>query len=100
MATKKETQETGEQEFVTEIIDPNKTLEELVEFRAFKDNGRYKDDIVVSLNGKTWVIKRGETVKIPRKILNIIEQSMKQDEYTSRVIEENVTSSGNVFASI
>lgn len=65
---------------------------ELVDFYAFKDNGKYKDDIVVGVNGKIWKIKRGEHVKIPRYVAKVIENSMEQDEKTARLIEGSETS--------
>lgn len=38
----------------------------MVEIEIFKDSDRYKDDVVVALNGKVYVIKRGVRVKVPR----------------------------------
>ena len=53
-------------------------LSERVPFKAFKDNNKYKDDIVVGHNGKFWQIKRGIQVMIPRYIYNLIEDAEKQ----------------------
>lgn len=60
---------------------------EKVPFRAFKDSGKYKDDIVVGLNGKIYVIQRGKDVMIPRNVREIIYQSMAQDEATADMID-------------
>lgn len=60
---------------------------ELVPFRAFKDNGKYADDIIVGVNGKFWQIKRGEDVMIPRNVREVIYQSMEQDAATANLIE-------------
>jgi hypothetical protein len=57
---------------------PDKYLSEKVPFRAFKDNDKYKDDITVTINGKTWVIQRGVQVMIPRFVLHAIENSERQ----------------------
>jgi len=46
---------------------PEKWLDELVSFQAFKDNDHYKDDIVVWINGNRLQIPRGKLVMIPRK---------------------------------
>ena len=54
-------------------------LDELVKFKAFKDNGKYKDDITVIVNGKSWRIQRGVYVEIPRYVHNVIMQSEEQD---------------------
>ena len=61
--------------------------EPLVDFYAFKDNGKYKDDIKVLLNGKTYIIQRGVHVKIPRKVYMVLKNSEKQDLSTANLIE-------------
>lgn len=53
--------------------------EELVTIKLFKDNGKYKDDVFVQINGENVLIKRGEPVQIKRKFANLIEQSNDQD---------------------
>lgn len=60
------------------IDDKKKWLDEKVPFKAIKDDGRYKDDIVVTLNGKNWQIQRGITVMIPRKVLFLLDDSERQ----------------------
>ena len=37
---------------------------DLVPIRLFKDNDKYKDDVFVAVNGRSFQIKRGETVTI------------------------------------
>lgn len=73
MATKTEITKNENAEIKAEITNPDM---ELVDFYAFKDDNNYSDDIVVGLNGKLWKIKRGENVKIPRCVRNIINQSI------------------------
>lgn len=51
----------------------------LVSLCLFKDNDRYKDDVFVSVNGETVLIKRGETVSLKSKFARVLEQSMAQD---------------------
>ena len=53
-------------------------LNEEIEVLLHKDDGRYKDDVVVILNGTAMVVPRGKKVKIKRKYALIIEQSMGQ----------------------
>ena len=65
--------------------------EEMVEIRLFKDNNKYKDDVYVGLNGRGYLIKRGQTVRVPRAVYEIIENSRSQDEYTARLIEQEST---------
>lgn len=103
MATKKKVEENTEEivrEENLEDKDPRemtpeeskKYWSEKVPFRAFKDSGKYKEDIVVGLNGKIWVIQRGKDVMIPRNVREIILQSMAQDEATADMIDNYETS--------
>lgn len=54
-------------------------LEERVPFFAIHDGEKYKDDIVVGINGTNWVIQRGKHVKIPRYVYNAIMDSQAQE---------------------
>lgn len=58
--------------------DVEKYLNEEVPFKAFKDDDKYKDDIVVGINGKNWQIKRGITVMIPRFVYDTIDNAERQ----------------------
>lgn len=61
--------------------------EEYVEIELFKDNGKYKDDVFVSINGENAMIKRGEPVKIKRKFAVLLKQSGNQDYQTAKFID-------------
>ncbi len=61
-----------------EIIESKDYLNEEVEILLHKDDGRYKDDVVVILNGTAILIPRGKKVKVKRKYAQIIEQSLGQ----------------------
>ena len=87
MAEKKKA-EVKEAEEVKQNIDSDAYLKERVPFYAFKDNGKYKDDIVVGVNGRLFRIKRGETVMIPRYVYNVLMNSMQQDAKTADYISE------------
>ena len=58
---------------------------DLVPIRLFKDNDKYKDDVFVAVNGRSFQIKRGETV--PAYVAEVLEQSMAQDNATANLIE-------------
>lgn len=47
--------------------------------RLFKDNERYRDDVFVSVNGRTFQIKRGVEVQVPRYVQEVLDNSMSQD---------------------
>ena len=62
--------------------------EKMVPIRLFKDNEKYKDDVFVAVNGRSFQIKRGETVMVPDYVATVLEQSMAQDMATANLIEE------------
>lgn len=61
-------------------------LEEEVQIVLFKDGEKYKDDLVIGLNGTNVVIKRGIPQKIKRKYALLIEQSQYQEIVASDTI--------------
>lgn len=60
---------------------------DLVPIRLFKDNDKYQDDVFVAVNGRSFQIKRGETVQVPAYVAEVLEQSMAQDNATANLIE-------------
>lgn len=60
---------------------------ELVTIKLFKDKGKYAADVTVIHNGKSWLIKRGVEVQVPRKVAQIIADSEAQKGYTADLIE-------------
>ena len=63
------------------------TPNDLVPIRLFKDNDKYQDDVFVAVNGRSFQIKRGETVQVPAYVAEVLEQSMAQDNATANLIE-------------
>ncbi len=61
--------------------------EEPVEVLLFKDNGRYREDVFVSVNGETAAIRRGERVTVKRKFWEVLENSRRQDDAAARLME-------------
>ena len=66
----------------------NAYMNEYVEVKLFKDNGKYKDDVFVAVNGENCLIKRGERVKIKRKFAEVLDNSEHQDYETAQLIEQ------------
>ena len=60
---------------------------EKVPVRLFKDNDRYKDDVFVAVNGRSFQIRRGEEVMVPRYVAEVLERSMSQDQATASLID-------------
>lgn len=81
MATNKDVKETAAENPAVE--NPN----DLVEIYLFEDGDKYKDDVFVAVNGKTFQIKRGETVKVPRYVKEVLDNSLKQDKAAARYMK-------------
>lgn len=64
-----------------------KKTSDLVEYEAFYDGDKYKDDIFVCVNGRTMQIKRGEKVKIPPAFAEVLEHSTLADRQTARMTD-------------
>lgn len=87
--TKKEApqQEAAIQQQTQEAAGKN-PLEELVTIRLFKDNERYRDDVFVSVNGRTFQIKRGVEVQVPRYVQEVLDNSMSQDMVAAAMVDK------------
>ena len=70
-----------------EIQKREKELQEPVTVKLFKDNKNYKDDVFVAVNGRTFQIKRGVEVQVPRYVKEVLDNSVQQDEATAAFIE-------------
>ena len=86
MAAKKEAA-ANEQQVTTQTTPAAPKPNDLVPIRLFKDNDKYKDDVFVAVNGRSFQIKRGETVQVPAYVAEVLEQSMAQDNATANLIE-------------
>ena len=53
--------------------------EERVTIELFKDNDKYRDDLVVGVNGKYYQIQRGIPVSVPKSVAEVIANSKAQD---------------------
>lgn len=62
--------------------------DELVEIRLFKDGEKYRDDVIVAVNGKVWQIQRGVKVKVPKYVAEVLENSEMQDAKTADLIDK------------
>ena len=68
----------------------NKTTNDenaLVEIELFRDNKDYKDNVFVAVNGESCVIARGKKVKVKKKFADVIENSMRQDIRTAKLMD-------------
>jgi len=66
-------------------------MKQSVTIKLFKDNGKYKDDVYVCVNDKSYLIKRGVEVTVPRFIEQALKHSLSQDEYVASLVERLVS---------
>ena len=78
MADKKVNVVNKENKEVKKAITPEEYLEERVPVMLYKDGEKYKDDVVLAINGEKIQIKRGATVYIKRKYMSLLENQYRQ----------------------
>ena len=87
-ADPEEDEETKRRRLFTEEQERERQyMAEKVPIELFKDNGKYKGDVLVCVNGERFLIKRGVRVEVPRYVALVLEESAKQDTATANLIE-------------
>lgn len=59
----------------------------MVEIELMKDNDKYKDDVTVIVNGTAYQIKRGEKVKVPKAVAEVLDNAKAQRKFAARTID-------------
>lgn len=77
----------SEEKNAVAAVNADRAGEEYVSVRLFKDSGKYKDDLLVCVNGESCLIQRGVTVQVKRKFLWAIQNQMRQDASTANLIQ-------------
>ena len=77
---KKEMEETAK---MSAVLKNEEYMKQPVTIKLFKDNGRYRDDVYVSVNDRSFLIKRGVEVTVPRFVEQALKNSLSQDEYVA-----------------
>ena len=78
----------SEKKEVKEVVKDDAYYNEKVKIKLFKDNGKYKDDVFVAVNGIGMIVPRGKEVEIPRKYAIALQNSERQDEYAISIQNE------------
>ena len=73
MAAKAENTAKEQQE-----VQQTEQKKDTVRFTLFKDNDKYKSDLFVGVNGKSYLVKRGVEVELPRGVYETIKNSEAQ----------------------
>ena len=60
-------------------------LQKPVTVTLFSDGAQYKDDAVVIVNGKTWLIARGVPVSVPKYVALALGNAMAQREEAKKI---------------
>lgn len=68
----------------------------MVKIKLFKDNGEYKDDVFVAVNGMRYQIQRGIEVEVPDFVKEVLDNSEKQDRKTAELIEQEAQRAARV----
>lgn len=76
---------------IPEAVKQNEAyMQQPVNIKLFKDSGRYKEDVYVAVNDKCYLIRRGETVTVPRCVEQALKNSLAQDEYVAALVDSLV----------
>ncbi len=66
---------------------PKSKNENKVALKLFYDGYKYVDDVTVIVNGKTYIIKRGVEVQVPKGVKYAIEDSARQERLAQKYID-------------
>ena len=79
------------EEMAKEKEEMAKEKEEMVTFQLHKDSSKYSSDVFVGINGKTWLIKRGVPVELPKPVYDVLAESMHADALLAERIANTET---------
>ena len=65
----------------------NKNTEQKVNIKLFYDGVRYTDDVTVTVNGKSYIIKRGIEVSVPKSVKYALESAQLQERVAQKYID-------------
>lgn len=82
--------ETAKNDKTAKISANEEYMKQPVTIKLFKDNGKYRDDVYVAVNDRSYLIKRGVEVTVPRFVEQALKTSLSQDEYVATLVERLV----------
>ena len=86
----KETAAPEENAILKETAAPEEQKEPTEKIFLFKDDGAYKDDLFVSVNGRNFQIQRGVEVEVPACVAEVIRNSDRQKQLAEQRLEKLV----------
>ena len=78
--------ETPEDAYLSMVAELRRNRPETERIKLFKDNGRYKNDVFVSVNGRSFLLQRGVELELPYAIAQVVKASIKQDEQAALLV--------------
>ncbi len=79
--TPKENKLAEEQDVLARVIAANKASEEYVDLYIDKGSKKSNKNFELAVDGVQYVIPKGETVRVPRKVAEVYYNSVKQTEF-------------------
>lgn len=87
MATKtNEANGTNKNAYLEMVAQLRSERPETQKIKLFKDNGRYRNDVFVSVNGRSFLLQRGVELELPYAIAQVVKQSIMQDEQAAKLV--------------
>jgi hypothetical protein len=81
----KETQAAETEEQPAEAPDDG-----MVNIFLMRDSDKYKGDVFVQVNGRSYIVKRGKNVKVPKEVAEVLQNSQEQDTKAAEFIDQEV----------
>ena len=68
--------------------EPREKAPQMVEIELFRDSERYTNDVSVTVNGKTTIVPRGKTVKVPPEVAEVLRNAQRQRNVAAEYMEQ------------
>lgn len=60
----------------------------MVNIFLMRDSDKYKGDVFVQVNGRSYIVKRGRNVKVPKEVAEVLQNSQEQDTRAAEFIDQ------------
>ena len=60
----------------------------MVNIFLMRDSDKYKGDVFVQVNGRSYIVKRGRNVKVPKEVAEVLQNSQEQDTKAAEFIDQ------------
>lgn len=84
----KEEQTDKVQAAETEVQAAETPNDGMVNIFLMRDSDKYKGDVFVQVNGRSYIVKRGRNVQVPKEVAEVLQNSQEQDTKAAEFIEQ------------